>query len=84
MVYHLFSTARGVVFMTLEDETGIVNLILYPRVYDRYRKAARHATIAVARGTVQRQGQVVHVMVQRIDDINDALADLAAVSRDFH
>ncbi|MDW8263650.1 MAG: error-prone DNA polymerase, partial [Phycisphaerales bacterium] len=54
-------TASGIVFITLEDETGVVNLIVRPQVYDRYRPAARHAALLQCDGTVERQGQVVHV-----------------------
>ncbi len=62
-------TASGVVFMTLEDETGIANLIVRPHVYDQYRAVARHAVILLARGRVERQGQVVHVMTHRMEDV---------------
>ncbi len=76
-------TASGIVFMTLEDETGTANLIVRPRVYDRYRKAARHGVLILARGTVERQGNVVHLMVRSLEDADRALAELASRSRDF-
>ena len=63
------ATASGIVFMTLEDETGIANLIVRPSVYQKYRAAARHGVILLARGRVERQGQVVHVMTHRIEDV---------------
>ncbi|MEX2217085.1 MAG: OB-fold nucleic acid binding domain-containing protein, partial [Phycisphaeraceae bacterium] len=77
-------TASGVVFVTLEDETGIANLIIRPRVFEMDRKAARHASVALARGRVERQGQVVHVMVHQIQDITQTLQQLLVRSRDFH
>jgi error-prone DNA polymerase len=77
-------TASGIVFETLEDETGIVNLIIRPPVYDRYRSAARHAGLVEAHGFVERQGQVIHVMVVRMNDISDALKGFQLNSRDFH
>jgi DNA polymerase III alpha subunit len=77
-------TASGIVFMTLEDETGVANLIVRPRIYDRYRPTARHGVVLLARGTVERQGAVVHVLVETIEPVDDALAELAAQSRDFH
>ncbi|MEM6504000.1 MAG: OB-fold nucleic acid binding domain-containing protein [Planctomycetota bacterium] len=49
-------SASGVVFITLEDETGIANLILWPKTFNRFRKLARHATTLLARGTLQRDG----------------------------
>lgn len=63
------ATASGIVFMTLEDETGIANLIVRPHVYQKYRAAARHGVILLARGRVERQGPVVHVMTHRIEDM---------------
>jgi error-prone DNA polymerase len=78
------ATASGVVFMTLEDETGIVNLIVRPDVYDRFRPAARHAGLMEAHGYVEREGQVVHVMVRKIIDLSHLLAGYQITSRDFH
>jgi error-prone DNA polymerase len=78
-------TASGIVFETLEDETGSMNLIVRPDVYDRYRVAARHAALAQADGWVERQGQVVHVMVKRMHDLSALLEEGFEIkSRDFH
>lgn len=77
------STASGVVFMTIEDETGTANLILWPRVYQKYRRAARHSVIVIARGRVQRDGEVVHVLVRSIADAGESLAGVESMSRDF-
>ncbi|MCP3904679.1 MAG: error-prone DNA polymerase, partial [Planctomycetes bacterium] len=78
------STANGIVFMTLEDETGISNLIVRPAIYRRFRKVARHGVAILARGRVERQGEVVHVMVHRLETLDDHMERLAARSRDFH
>jgi error-prone DNA polymerase len=77
-------TASGIVFETLEDETGIVNLIIRPNVYEKYRAAARHGTFVRADGRVERQGQVVHLMARRITDLSELLAGYEFSSRDFH
>jgi error-prone DNA polymerase len=77
-------TAAGIVFVTLEDETGSANLILRPEVYDRFRPAARHAMLLQADGYVERQGQVIHVMAKRLADRSDLLAGHRFKSRDFH
>ncbi|MHC5001774.1 MAG: error-prone DNA polymerase [Planctomycetota bacterium] len=77
------STASGIVFMTLEDETGIANLIVRPPIYERCRKAARHGIVLLAHGRVERQGEVVHVLVDVVEDLDDELADLRRRSRDF-
>jgi error-prone DNA polymerase len=76
-------TASGIVFETLEDETGIVNLVVMPDIYEHYRPAARYAKLAQADGYVERQGQVVHVKVQRMQDLTRLIADCDVSSRDF-
>ncbi len=77
------STASGIVFMTLEDETGVANLIVRPPIFQRDRSAARHGIIILTHGRVERQGRVVHVMADRIEDVSHVLSDLCAASRDF-
>jgi len=80
-------TASGIVFMTMEDETGTANLIVRPQVYERYRRVARHSNSLVITGTVERAGEVVHIMVRRIELLADAARgnELPVVqSRDFH
>jgi error-prone DNA polymerase len=77
-------TASGVVFETIEDETGTANLILWSHVYDRYRPAARHAALLQAEGYVQREGQVVHVLAKRLFDLSHLLHGYEVRSRDFH
>jgi error-prone DNA polymerase len=77
-------TASGIVFVTLEDETGIVNLIVRPDIYEKYRLAARHAGLLQAEGYVERQGQVIHIMVKRMFDLSSMLAGYQLRSRDFH
>lgn len=76
-------TASGVTFITLEDETGIANLIVWYRVYQKYRRAASQKMI-IAHGTVQREGEVVHLVVSRIEGVRDALPGLAVSARNFH
>jgi error-prone DNA polymerase len=78
------STANGIVFMTLEDESGIANLIVRPKVYARDRRAARHAVILEAEGRVERQGDVVHLLVRRVSDVSEEAIALEIGSRDFH
>ncbi|CAG0949313.1 DNA polymerase III subunit alpha [Phycisphaerales bacterium] len=77
-------TASGVVFITLEDETGIANLVIWPRVFERFRKAARLSTNLLVRGCVERQGEVVHVHVDHIQSLDQHAPELASQSRDFH
>src|SRR5262249_37688950 len=77
------STANGITFVTLEDETGQVNLIVRPQVWDRYHAAARNAAALLAHGRLQHEGQVIHVLAGRLEDLTFRLPDLPARSRDF-
>jgi error-prone DNA polymerase len=76
-------TTKGVVFETMKDETRSVNLIVRPDVYDRYRNAARNASVVQADGYVNRHGQVQHVMAVRLHDLSHLIADYPLRSRDF-
>ncbi len=75
-------TASGVVFVSIEDETGVANLIVPSRVFERDRAAARSSTAIVARGTIERNGEVTHLKVARLFDL-PALQRLRSASRDF-
>ena len=78
-------TASGVVFITLEDDTGVVNLVLYNHVFERYELVARHAGIMLARGQVDRRGKVVHVRVNHLERLDLPEGQpLTVRSRDFH
>jgi error-prone DNA polymerase len=77
-------TASGIVFITLEDETGIVNLIVRPEIYEKYRPAARHAALLQCDGYIERQGQIVHIMAKRLFDRSELVSGYEISSRDFH
>ena len=76
-------TAKGITFVTLEDETGTANLIVRLAVWRRYRQAALAATVLLAHGRLQRQGQVIHVLTTRLEDLSPWLEQLGSQSRDF-
>ncbi len=76
-------TAKGVMFMTLEDETGRADLIVRPHVYQRYATAALYGQTIIARGRVERDGRVVHVLANRIEEVTDQQIALPSMSRDF-
>lgn len=78
------STARGIVFMTLEDETGNANLVVHPPIWERDQRTARARTALLAEGHIERQGEVVHVVVRRLHDLSRRLVRVAPHSRDFH
>ncbi len=70
-------------FLTLEDETGTANLIVWPAVFERYRKVGRTSSAIIAEGQFQRQGEVTHLVVKRMRDLSEALPELRVKSRDF-
>ncbi len=72
------STAKGTVFITLEDETGIANLIIRPKAWERDRREGRHATVLLAKGRLQRREGVVNLLVDRLRDLTASLARLDA------
>ena len=77
-------TAKGVVFITIEDESGPANLIIRPAVYAQCRGAARNAVVVLARGKVQRRDGVCHLLVRHIEALDGPVAQAANTSRDFH
>ncbi len=77
-------TAKGTTFMTLEDETGSANLIVWPHVWERYRRVGRLARAVLATGLLQKQDGVTHLIVDRLQDLTEQLPNLGHVSRDFH
>jgi error-prone DNA polymerase len=86
-------TAKGITFVTLEDETGVVNLVVHQHTWDRYYRVARRAPAWIAHGHVQTtRGEpasrkhataVIHVVVHRLEALDEGLAVLEVKSRDF-
>ena len=69
-------SASGVVFVTLEDETGIANLVVWPDIFERFRADLMGATLMSCRGRLQREGLVIHVVAERLVDLSRRLARL--------
>src|SRR6516225_6764514 len=69
-------SANGVVFITIEDETGIANLIVWPQILERFRRAALGATLLCCTGKLQREESVIHVVAERLDDLTPRLNTL--------
>jgi error-prone DNA polymerase len=78
------ATASGVIFVTLEDETGYVNLIVWNDLADRQRRELLASRLLAVQGEVQREGRVVHVLAKRLEDLSPLLGRLATTSHDFH
>ena len=76
-------TAKGVVFVTLEDETGAVNVIVWPAVVEQQRRPLLAASLLTVYGVWQREGEVMHLVAKKLVDHSALLAGLAARSRDF-
>jgi error-prone DNA polymerase len=76
-------TAKGVMFVTLEDETGNVNVIVWPSLLEKQRKEALGASLLAVYGTWQCQGEVRHLVAQRLVDMSHLLGGLTSTSRDF-
>jgi error-prone DNA polymerase len=77
-------TASGVIFVTLEDETGCANVVVWAGLAERQRRELLGARLLGVRGTVERDGDVVHLVARRLADHSALLGPLAAGSRDFH
>jgi error-prone DNA polymerase len=77
-------TAKGVVFVTLEDETGVVNVIVWPAVAAAQRRPLLGASLLTVYGVWQRQGEVRHLVAKTLVDHTPLLQGLVTRSRDFH
>ncbi|GAW36277.1 error-prone DNA polymerase [Roseovarius sp. A-2] len=66
-------TAQGVVFVTLEDETGVVNVVIWRKVFERFRRAVIAGRLLRVTGRVERQNGVVHVVADLIEDLSPLL-----------
>ncbi len=69
-------SANGVMFITLEDETGIANLVVWQKIFERYRRVILSSSMIAVRGRVQREGEVVHLVAHRIVDLSRDLASV--------
>ena len=77
-------SAGGVTFVTMEDETGYVNLIVWNRVAIEQRAALLESRLLEVHGKLQREGDVQHVIAQRLTNLSSMLGDLVVASRNFH
>jgi error-prone DNA polymerase len=77
-------SAKGVTFVTLEDETGHVNVIVWRKLAERQRKTLLGARLMGVSGRLQREGDVLHLVARQLDDYTHLLGTLMTRSRDFH
>jgi error-prone DNA polymerase len=78
------STAKGVLFISLEDEYGIANLVVWSHLFERQRMLILTQPFLIVRGVVQHQGSVVHIIAREFERPNVRTDRLIAVSHDFH
>jgi error-prone DNA polymerase len=78
------SSGAGVIFVTLEDETGTSQVVVWPKLAERQRAPLLNARLLAVFGEVQREGEVLHLLARRLEDRSTLLGRLATVSRDFH
>ena len=69
-------TAKGVIFLTLEDETGYANIIIWRKVYEKNRRAIISGRLLRITGKLQHEGDTTHVIAKKIEDISDLLDKL--------
>ncbi len=72
-------SAKGVCFITLEDETGVANLVIWPKMFTAYRRTIMSARLLVVHGRVQTDGKVIHVVADDLQDRSDRLAGLSEI-----
>ncbi len=71
-------SAKGIMFITIEDETGIANLVLWPNLFEKQRRLVLSAGMIACRGRVQREGAVIHVVVEHLTDLSAELRSVGA------
>jgi len=76
-------SANGVIFMTIEDETGVANAIIWPKVFDAFRPVVMGARLVKIRGRLQRENEVIHIVVNHLEDMTAALGLLRKETRTF-
>jgi error-prone DNA polymerase len=76
-------SAKGVMFITIEDETGIANLVVWPSLFERQRRIVLSAGMMAVRGRIQREGEVVHLVAQHLTDLSTDLAGVGEMDTSF-
>ncbi len=76
-------SAKGVMFITLEDETGIANLVIWPKLYEENRRVILSSTMLGVHGRIQREGEVVHLVAYKLSDLSDQLAAIGGKEAPF-
>ncbi|OYX00704.1 MAG: hypothetical protein B7Z12_15555, partial [Caulobacter vibrioides] len=75
-------SAKGVMFITIEDESGVANLVIWPTLYEKQRRVILGASLLGVDGRIQREGDVVHLVAYKLHDLADVLHTLQTQSGD--
>lgn len=78
------SSASGVIFLTLEDETNNINVVIWTRVLEQFRSAVIQGRLLMIKGVVEREASVIHVIAGHIEDLSHFMDRFSLKSRDFH
>jgi len=78
------STASGIIFMTLEDDTGNINVVIFNTVLERFRAETLKGQLLRVKGILEKKGPVIHVVAGHLEDFSVLLKDFSMKSRDFH
>ncbi len=76
LVRQMPGSAKGVMFITIEDETGVANLVIWPALFEKQRRVVLAAAMLGVDGRVQREGEVVHIVANRLHDLSNILASV--------
>jgi error-prone DNA polymerase len=76
-------SAKGIMFMTIEDETGHANLVIWPAIFERQRRLILSAGMVACHGRLQREGSVIHVITDRLEDLSDMLRSVGSREEAF-
>ncbi len=77
------STAKGITFVTIEDETGTSNLLVHQKTWETYRNITRHSPAWIAHGRLETKDSVIHVIVHHLEDMSKQLGHVESASRNF-
>ena len=77
------STASGVLFLTLEDETDNINVVVWARIIETYRAAVVQGRLLKIKGVMERQASTIHVIAGHVEDLSEYLEHFSLKSRDF-
>ena len=76
-------SAKGIMFMTIEDETGHANLVIWPAIFEKQRRLILSAGMVACHGRLQREGSVIHVITDRLEDLSDMLRSVGSREEAF-